>query len=117
VANLTRSQLVDRVLEHLGVKAADQAAKPKDAEIVGEAADAAHDRLKKFGLAPFLLTAIPPWAQVHLRDYVAGDVAQMFGLGAERLAEFKGGAIAAERELARQVSLDKQSTRIQADYF
>ena len=117
MADLTKAQLAARVLEHLGVKAATQSANSADTVFVEEAIDAAHDRLRKFGLMPFATSAIPSWAQTQLRDYVAGDVAQAFGLGGARLGEFKTAAQAAERELWRQVAGYRHPMPIVADYF
>ena len=117
MADLTKAQLAARVLEHLGVKAANQSANGSDTACVEEAIDAAHDRLRKFGLVPFATSAIPTWAQIQLRDYVAGDVAQAFGLGGARLGEFKGTAKTAEHELQRQVSGYRHPMPIVADFF
>jgi hypothetical protein len=117
MADLTKAQLSARVLEHLGVKAATQGANAADDIFVQEAIDAAHDRLRKFGIVPFATSAIPAWAQIQMRDYVAGDVAQAFGLGAERLSEFKGFAQTAERELARQIAGHRDDNPIQTDYY
>lgn len=113
MANLTKQELRDRVLEHLGVKAAGQNASAEDAALVDEAIDAAHDKLNKFGLVPFPTSAIPPYAQTLLRDYVAGDIGGSFGFG----DAFKNGQFAAERELARQVSGYKPNLRTRAEYF
>lgn len=113
MADLTKAQLRSRVLEHLGVLAAGQSATAEDAALVDEAIDSAHERLRKFGLAPFATSAIPPWAQVPLRDYVAGDVGRAFGFG----DNFKAGQVLAERELARQVAGYRHPVRIKADYF
>src|SRR3990167_11082165 len=104
MATLTKSALAARVLEHLGVKSAANAANGHDDEFVQEAIDAAHDRLRRFGLVPFATSAVPTWAQIHLRDYVAGDVAQAFGMSGQRLLEFKKAAQIAERELYRQIA-------------
>jgi len=117
MADLTKAELSSRVLEHLGVKAGQQAANANDDSFVQEAIDAAHERLRKFGLVPFATSAIPPWAQIQLRDYVAGDVAQAFGLGGARLGEFKSMAEKAERELARQIAGYRHPISIKADYF
>jgi hypothetical protein len=117
MADLTKAQLASRILEHLGVKAAGQSASATDSAFVEEAIDAAHERLRKFGLAPFAISAIPPWAQIPLRDYVSGDVAQSFGLGGARLGEFKGAQALAERDLGRQVSGYRHAKRISPEYF
>ena len=100
MADLTKAEIRNRVLEHLGVLAAGQGASAEDAALVDEAIDSAHERLRKFGLVPFATSAVPPWAQIPLRDYVAGDVGHAFGFG----DSFKPGQVAAERELAKQVA-------------
>jgi hypothetical protein len=117
VAELTKAQLSARVLEHLGVKPAASTASAHDDAFVREAIDAAHARLRKYGLVPFGIDAIPEWAQVPLRDYVAGDTAQSFGISNQRLAEFKAGQVAGERELQRQVSGYRHQLRTAAEYF
>jgi hypothetical protein len=117
VADLTKAQLSARVLEHLGVKSAANAANAHDDEFVQEAIDAAHERLRKYGLVPFATSAVPPWAQTQLRDYVAGDVAQAFGMSGQRLVEFKQTSASAERELARQVAGYRHNLPIVTDYF
>jgi hypothetical protein len=117
MANLTKAALRNRVLEHLGVLAAGETAAAADQTLVEEAIDAAHERLRKFGLAPFATSAIPSWAQIQLRDVVAGDVAQAYGMSGQRLIEFKQGAAEAERELARQVAGFKHPTAVKAKYY
>jgi hypothetical protein len=117
VADIAKAALRNRVLEHLGVLAAGETAASADQTWVDEAIDAVHERLRKFGLAPFATSAIPSWAQIPLRDVVAGDVAQSYGMSGQRLLEFKQGAAAAERELARQVAGFKHAIRVKAEYF
>ena len=117
MATLTKAELSARVLEHLGVKSAANSANGNDDELVQEAIDAAHDRLRRFSVVPFALSAIPMWAQTPLRDYVAGDVAQAFGMSGQRLMEFKSAAQAAERELYRQTSGARQPMPIVPDWF
>ena len=112
MADITKAALRNRVLEHLGVLGAGETAAAADQTLVDEAVDAAHARLRKFGLVPFPTSAIPSWAQIHLRDAVAGDVAQSYGVSGQRLMEFKQFAKEAERELARQVSGPKPPVRV-----
>ena len=113
MATLTKAEIRDRVLEHLGVLGAGQSASAEDAAVVEEAIDAAHDQLRKFGLAPYATTAVPEWAQPLLRDYVAGIVGHAFGFGDAHL----GGKALAEREMARQVALQKFPLRVKAQYY
>lgn len=113
MATLTKSELRDRVMHHLGVLAVGQSASAEDAALVEEAIDAAHAMLRKFGLAPFATSAVPEWAQVPMRDYVAGAVGKSFGFG----DAFAQGAAIAERELARQASGYKHALPVVAEYF
>lgn len=113
MADLTKAELRNRILEHIGVKAAGQTVNADDADFVDEAIDAAHDRLNKFGLVPFATSAIPTWAQTPLRDYVAGDIGGAFGFG----DSFRQGQAIAERELARQIAGLKPNLRVRAEYF
>ncbi len=117
MADIAKAALRNRVLEHLGVLAAGETAASADQTWVDEAIDAAHERLRKFGLAPFATSAIPSWAQIPLRDVVAGDVAQSYGKSGQELLEFKQGAAMGERELARQVAGFKHSVPVRAAYF
>jgi hypothetical protein len=118
VAALTKAELRARVLEHLGVVGAGQSAAAEDAALVDEAIDAAHDRLRKLGLAPFATSAIPSWAQVPLRNYVAVDVSPSFGVSVQRLPNGESPEQhAAERELGRQVAGYRHPIPIKADYY
>lgn|SRR5574343_644388 len=87
MADITKAELRDLVLKHLGVLAVGQSANASDAALVELCIDSAHDRLNKKGLVPFALTAIPSWAQIPLRDYVAIDVSPSFGKAVSRLAD------------------------------
>ncbi len=117
MADIAKAALRNRVLEHLGVLAAGETAATVDQTLVDELIDAAHSRLRKFGLMPFATSAIPDWAQTPLKEVVAGDAAPAYGMSGQRLMEFKQGALRAESELARQVSGFKHNLRVRADYF
>ena len=113
---MTQSELADRVLEHMGVKAANQDAAGNDSVRAQEAVLSAWYRLRKVGMIPFAITAIPEWAQIPLRNVVAGDMASTFGLSGERLQVVLSAAQAGERELSRQVA-GKARTKVRAKYF
>lgn len=117
MADLTKAQLCARVLEHLGVKSAQNAANGHDQAFAEEAFDSTYERFRKLGLAPFATSAIPSWAQTPLRDAVAGDCAQSFGQSGQRLLEFKAAAREAEKELRRQTAARRHPIRIAPDYF
>ena len=113
MATLTQAELRNRILEHLGVKAAGQSASAEDSGLVDEALESSHSILRKFGLCPFALTAIPDWAQPGLRDYVAADVSPAFGKAVDVIAT----KAVAERELSRQLARHKSELRTMPDYY
>lgn len=117
MADITKATLRRKVLEHLIVIAAGETPATADQTLVDDAIDAAHERLRKFGLAPFETSAIPSWAQMQLRDIVAADVAQTFGKSGQTLIEYKAAAEIGERELARQLAGHKHPIPIEVEYF
>jgi hypothetical protein len=117
VADIAKAALRNRVLEHLGVLAAGETAATADQTWVDEAVDAAHERLRRMGYAPFATSAIPSWAQIPLRDIVANDCAPSYGLTGQRLLEMRQAAGVAEKELARQVAGYRHSIPIKGSYF
>lgn len=113
MGNWTASTLRNRVLEYVGAKAAGQPASAEDASLVDDAVESAHDRLRGIGLAPFELTAIPPWAQTSLKEYVGGDVGREFGLGDSlRPAQAK-----AEHDLRVQCAIHNPAIRTKIQPF
>ncbi len=117
MADIAKAALRNRVLQHLGVLAAGETAATVDQELVDEAIDAAHDRLRKLGYAPFAVGAVPSWAQVPLRDIVAGDIAPSYGMSGQRLMEFKESARRGEIDLARQVAGFRHNVSIITKYY
>jgi hypothetical protein len=118
VANLTQEELRDRILEHLAVKAAGQAASAEDAALVDELVTSAYDRLNKFGIVPFPLTAIPTWAQTPLRDFVAIDASPSFGKPVDRLPDGTNPIQnQAKIELQAQVAGFKHRKQTKATYY
>ena len=116
MSTLTKAQLATWVLKHLAVLAAGESADAADSADVETAIDAVHSELRKEGLVPFATSAIPEWAQIPLRDFVALEVGPAFG----RLQMSSQQRDAEERKLrarlARQVAGFKQMP-VRADYF
>jgi hypothetical protein len=104
-------------MEAAGIIASGQSPALVDYTLVGEAVDSAYARLRKLGLAPFALADTPDWAQVPLRDYVAYDIAGVFGVGGEKLADITRRRADAERELGRQVAGYRHDVPIKARYY
>lgn len=117
MATLTKAQLASRVLENLGILAQGQTATSNDSDLVQEAIDSAHDRLKKEGLAPFATSAIPMWAQIPLRDYVSAELVSTYGITGERLQIILNARREAVRQLTIQVSADAGETPTRPYWF
>ncbi len=117
MADLTRADLIDRVLEHLGVKGATQSASAADAKLVGEVVDSLHSRLRGEDLAPFELSAIPPWAQVAMRDLTALEVAPSFGLGGAQLQTVAMSAQSSRKALVKARSGPFGLSPVRARYY
>lgn len=101
MADLTRIEMIDRVLEHMGVKAAAQSASAEDAKLVGEVLDSLHERLRGEDLAPFETSAIPKWAQTPFKALVALEAAPSFSLAGAQLQNVAGAARMARSELVK----------------
>lgn len=117
MATLTKVEMRTRILQHLGVLSADESANAADAAIVDEAIDAAAAKLRNLGLASFDTSAVPEYAQIGFRDYVAADVASIFGLDAQRRAEHEQRQALALQELRQQRELTWNSQPVEARYF
>jgi hypothetical protein len=118
MANITKADLRDMVLQHLVKLAVGQTANAADAALVETAIDSAHDRLNGEGLAPFSLDLIPAWAQIPLRDYVAIDVSPSFGKEVQRLPDGTSPIQnAAKIELHAQVAGYKHRRQTRAKYY
>lgn len=117
MATLTKAQMATRVLESLGIIASGQTAATADSTLAEEVVDAAWNRLRKLGLAPYAIGTIPEWAQIPLRDYVAYDLAASFGVVGDRLMDLARRRADAERELNRQVSGYRHNLHIKPEYF
>jgi hypothetical protein len=88
VADMTRANMIDKVLQRLGVLAAGQSANANDAALVGDALDSNHAQYRKRRLAPFATSAFPDWAQEPFAKIISAEVAPYFGirgLGNEKL--------------------------------
>lgn len=88
MSDITKSDLITRVLQHIGALASGEEATAHDSALVDGAIDAAFGELEKFGGVSFTTSAIPDWAQDALRDRVAYVVAHAFGIPSQRIVEF-----------------------------
>lgn len=116
MADIAKAALGNRVLQAIGVLAAGATAASADTTLVEEKIDVAHEKLRRFYLAPFPTSAIPSWAQSSLELYTAALVRPFFGqpmTAAQQEAEFRS----AERELQRQVAGYAHKRPVKATYY
>lgn len=117
MADLTSAEVASRVLEMLGVNGAGQSPSSEDSNRAGEAIDSAYKRLRKVGLAPFLTSAVPDWAQTPLIAIVAADLLATFGVGGERGQLVRSEATQGMVELARYMQAKRHPVAIRARYY
>jgi len=100
MAATTKAQLATRVLRRIGVLGQNQTASAADSALVEAIIDDLHASLRRDGLAPFYLTAIPDGAQVPLEMMVAGRAITPFGVTGERRQVIMADALAGRRDLS-----------------
>ena len=104
MATLTKVEIAASVLEALGVKAAGQSASSEDEEAAENAVSSAYYRLRYESKAPYDIDSVPEWAWTPLRDYVARDLINNFGISGERLQGILAAAARADRDIAVQTA-------------
>jgi len=117
MADWTKTQLADKTLEYLGVKAAGQSASAEDNALAQEVAQSVYEQLRKTGLAPFAISAVPEWAQMQLKKIIAADLCGNFGISGQRRVEYMQDKMAGIRELAVQCAGYKHPIPVRAKYF
>lgn len=117
MATMSQTQMETYVTEALGIVAPGVSASTADANTISTAVVAVFNRLRKLGLAPFPISAIPEWAQIEMRDLASYDAASSFGIVGERLMDLMRRASMAEKELGRQVAGYRHPIPIKARYF
>jgi hypothetical protein len=116
VASINKAALRNRVLEHLGVLAAGETPATADQTFVEEVIDAAHAELRRKGLVPFATSAVPEWAQLGMRSWVAAECGPAYGKPWGP-GDVMGMKLLAEQQLAKQVAGLKPNRRIRGTYF
>jgi hypothetical protein len=114
MATWTQTELTNRTLEVLGIKALGQAATSEDFDRTYESITALYNELRRDGLAPFDLSTIPEWAQVPFRDIAAADSASFYGMSS---GEYEAKSAMAKSRLYRQTAGDAHDIPIPARYF
>lgn len=85
MATFTVAQMADILLEHLGVKAAGQAASPDDAIKAAQTIGMVKSELDRDEVSRWGDDSIPDWAALAVRDVAAFELRNTFGLSGERL--------------------------------
>lgn len=117
MADKTRAQMIDWILEVVGAKPAGQSASAEVGDVAGRYYDSAYARLRKRGLVPFGSGAVPEWAQAPLAHYVARDCAATFGVTGEQLGKLELEANWSVRELTEQVAVEPQEVPIRPHWM
>lgn len=114
---MTKVELRQAVLEYMGVVAAGEISSYEDGKLVDDTIDASMAELKGLSLAPFDVSAIPAWAQISIRDYVAGHLVNTFGLNPSLRMELAAGQARALQQLSRQLRQERITPPIKARYY
>lgn len=117
MSDKTRTQMIAFVLEHIGVKAANVAAKSEDSNYAATIIDSLYSRLRKEGLVPFDDDAYPDWAQIPFAELAGPELAPAFRIGGEPLAVLMQAREHGRREIQRQVAGFRHPLPIRATYF
>jgi hypothetical protein len=118
MATFTVVQLADVLLEHIGAKAAGQAASAEDAIKAAEVIGMVKSELERDDVARWADDAIPDWAALAVRDVAAFEMRNTFGLSGERLNDVVAAYGPALRKLYRFTG-GRRDPRIamRTDYF
>lgn len=84
MANWTDTDLANKTLEHLSVKAAGNSASSEDLNLVTEEWLGLYSRLNLKGYIIFDYNAIPEWAQGPLKKILSEEIATHFGVSGEK---------------------------------
>jgi len=115
MADMTRAQMIDKVLQRLGVLGAGQSASAEDADLVGKTLDGIHSQYRKLRLAPFATSAFPDWAQEPYAKIIAAQVAPYFGKGDDMAV--REDARKGHQELGEQLQGEALGAPVRAEYF
>ena len=112
MADQTRAQTITRVLQRIGVLGVGQTADTNDETLVGTVLDSIYADLRKRGLAPFLSSAVPDWAQEPFAKVLSFHAAAYFGKAGDPSDVALG-----ERELFAQTAGYKHPLPVVTDYY
>lgn len=102
MATWTKSQLANRALELVGVKALGQQASSQDKALAEGVVDSKFEQLKYKGKVFYSVEAVPEHAQHPLAKVMAYEMANDFGVSSESFARLKEGYREGYKELCDQ---------------
>ncbi len=112
MADLSRLEMIDRVLRRISVLGAGQNAPASQVAIVGPVLDSTHAGLRGRNMAPFPTSAFPDWAQEAFAQILTFFVGPYFGIKVSETEKDTG-----EYELVRQLRTHNQGNPIKAKYY
>lgn len=111
-----RAQMITLILKRLGVLGAGQSERAEDSSLVGDILDSGHAELRAKDVIDFPTSAVPDWAWVALRDYIAKDLVGDFGVKGQRLVEIKNAGKTARSRLDA-LTEGEQAAPVETDYY
>lgn len=105
MATLDRLEMVDFLLEHVGVKPAGVDASADDVTLGGRIVDSVHARLEYLGLVTTTVDVFPEWLQLPFAQVAAVDCVQPFQLGTQVKAQIEHDHQRAMREFYTQTAV------------
>lgn len=117
MANWTKVDLTQNVLERIGIVGAGESPAAEDTNLVTGVVESVYDQLRKEGLVPFAVSSIPDWAKQPLSKVASYEAKDYFGIGGQRAQILAVAANEGRRELARQVAGHRRKLRIRARYY
>lgn len=117
MANWTKADLAQDALERLGIVGAGESPAAEDTNLVESVVDSVYPQLRKDGLVPFAVSAIPDWAQRPLSKIIAGESAAYFGISGQRLQIAATEIRMGRRQLVSQMQGGRRKLPIRARFY
>lgn len=117
MADMTKTEVADLVLEHLGIKSITQRSSTGDNKKAQVAVQSAYEQLRKLRLCPFAVSAVPEWAQISLAKYTALDLANAYGKDAQEYSILAADRRSGLHELQAAVSGYRQPQPVKSRFY
>lgn len=113
----TKYQLRNAILQHLGVIGLAEVATAAQKEMAESIIDRTFEQLKAHNVITFATTAIPTWAMMPLRNYIAYDAAPSFGAPPAMMPQLMADQRAAFSEMKAQQQTSNHNAVVKAVYY